>query len=57
MLVPLADAKLRTHLDMIWPCGHVLPPAAEPLKERILAQCLPPPTCAQGRGPAQVPGA
>lgn len=34
-----------------------LPLAAERLKERILAQCLPPPTCAQAWGPAQVPGA
>nr|WP_267970565.1 LysR family transcriptional regulator substrate-binding protein [Comamonas aquatica] len=57
VLVPLADAKLRTHLNMIWPRGHVLPPAAERLKELILAQCLPPPTCAQAKGPAQVPGA
>lgn len=54
VLVPLADAKLRTHLNMIWPRGHALPPAAERLKELILAQCLPPPTCAQA---AQVPGA
>lgn len=46
VLVPLADAKLRTHLNMIWPRGHALPPAAERLKELILAQCLPPPTCA-----------
>lgn len=57
VLVPLADAKLRTHLNMIWPRGHALPPAAERLKELILAQCLPPPTCAQAKGPAQVPGA
>ena len=57
VLVPLADAKLRTHLNMLWPRGHALPPVAERLKERILAQCLPPPTCAQARGPAQVPGA
>ncbi|MBP8150846.1 MAG: LysR family transcriptional regulator [Xylophilus sp.] len=57
VLVPLADAKLRTHLNMIWPRGHALPPAAERLKEFILAQCLPPPTCAQAKGPAQVPGA
>lgn len=53
VLVPLADAKLRTHLNMIWPRGHALPPAAERLKELI----LPPPTCAQAKGPAQVPGA
>lgn len=57
VLVPLADAKLRTHLNMIWPRDHALPPAAERLKELILAQCLPPPTCAQAKGPAQVPGA
>ncbi len=57
VLVPLADAKLRTHLNMLWPRGHALPPVAERLKELILAQCLPPPTCAQARGPAQVPGA
>lgn len=57
VLVPLADAKLRTYLNMIWPRGHALPPAAERLKELILAQCLPPPTCAQAKGPAQVPGA
>ncbi|MRT19801.1 LysR family transcriptional regulator [Comamonas sp. CAH-2] len=57
VLVPLADAKLRTHLNMIWPRGHALPPAAERLKELILAQCLPPPTCAQAKGPAQVPEA
>ncbi|MDH0493310.1 LysR family transcriptional regulator substrate-binding protein [Comamonas aquatica] len=54
VLVPLADAKLHTYLYMIWPRGHALPPAAERLKELILAQCLPPPTCAQA---AQVPGA
>lgn len=57
VLVPLADAKLRTHLNMIWPRSHALPPAAERLKELILAQCLPPPTCAQAKGPAQTPGA
>ena len=35
-LVPLQDAKLRTHLNMIWPRDHALPPAAQRIQELIL---------------------
>lgn len=38
-LVPLQDAGLRTHLNLIWQRAHALPPAAERLKALILAQC------------------
>lgn len=35
-LVPLDDPALRTHLNIIWPRHHPLPPAAERLKAIIL---------------------
>lgn len=38
-LVPLHDAKLCTHLNMIWQRGHALPPAAERVRELIVMQC------------------
>nr|MBP7353873.1 LysR family transcriptional regulator substrate-binding protein [Comamonas sp.] len=38
-LVPLQDAGLRTHLNLIWQRAHALPPAAERIKALILAQC------------------
>lgn len=37
-LVRLDDAQLRTHLNIIWPRHHPLPPAAERLKNIILAR-------------------
>lgn len=40
-LVPLDDAALRTHLNIIWPRRHPLPPAAERLKALILERFAP----------------
>lgn len=39
VMVPLKDTKLRTHLNMLWQRAHALPPAAERLKDLIVAQC------------------